>query len=77
MGAYLPRFRFTTVSRSRRCTRSAKAGNVANNRSYGFGLSYAQGPPTDSVLSHATLNTLPPSSTNTRVAVTVGMPHAF
>ncbi|MGF6413837.1 hypothetical protein OKW37_005572 [Paraburkholderia sp. MM5482-R2] len=54
-----------------------KAGNFANNRSYGFGLSYSQGPPADSVLSHATLNTLPPTSTNTRVAVTVGMPHAF
>ncbi|MBC8722013.1 hypothetical protein F6X37_10510 [Paraburkholderia sp. 31.1] len=34
-------------------------------------------PPADSVLSHATLNTLPPTSTNTRVAVTVGMRHAF
>jgi GBP family porin len=35
------------------------------------------GAPADSVLSHAMINTLSPSSTNTQVAVTVGMRHAF
>lgn len=35
------------------------------------------GAPADSVLSHAMLNTLSPSSTGTQVAVTVGMRHAF
>jgi general bacterial porin, GBP family len=35
------------------------------------------GAPEDSVLSHAMLNTLSPSATNTQVAVTVGMRHAF
>ncbi|MCC8400766.1 porin [Paraburkholderia sp. MMS20-SJTN17] len=37
----------------------------------------AHGAPADSVLSHAMLNTLSPSSTSTQVAVTVGMRHAF
>ncbi|WP_429301094.1 porin [Paraburkholderia sp. GAS199] len=35
------------------------------------------GAPADSVLSHAMINTLSPSATNTQVAVTVGMRHAF
>jgi general bacterial porin, GBP family len=35
------------------------------------------GAPADSVLSHAMLNTLSPSATNTQVAVTVGMRHTF
>ncbi|CAD6562336.1 Outer membrane porin protein [Paraburkholderia kirstenboschensis] len=35
------------------------------------------GAPADSVLSHAMINTLSPSSTNTQVAVTVGMRHTF
>jgi general bacterial porin, GBP family len=35
------------------------------------------GAPADSVLSHAMLNTLSPSATNSQVAVTVGMRHAF
>ncbi len=35
------------------------------------------GAPADSVLSHAMINTLSPSSSNTQVAVTVGMRHAF
>jgi len=35
------------------------------------------GAPADSVLSHAMINTLSPSSTNTQVAVTVGMRHQF
>ena len=37
----------------------------------------AHGAPADSVLSHAMINTLSPSSTSTQVAVTVGMRHAF
>jgi general bacterial porin, GBP family len=35
------------------------------------------GAPPESVLSHAMINTLSPSSTNTQVAVTVGMRHTF
>jgi predicted porin len=35
------------------------------------------GAPADSVLSHAMINTLSPSATNTQVAVTVGMRHTF
>jgi general bacterial porin, GBP family len=35
------------------------------------------GAPADSVLSHAMINTLSPSATDTQVAVTVGMRHAF
>jgi predicted porin len=35
------------------------------------------GAPADSVLSHAMINTLSPSATNTQVAVTVGLRHAF
>ncbi|QGZ66531.1 porin [Paraburkholderia acidisoli] len=35
------------------------------------------GAPSNSVLSHAMINTLSPSSTDTQVAVTVGMRHAF
>lgn len=35
------------------------------------------GAPADSVLSHAMINTLSPSSTDTQVAVTVGMRHSF
>jgi general bacterial porin, GBP family len=35
------------------------------------------GAPADSILSHAMINTLSPSSTNAQVAVTVGMRHAF
>ncbi|USX11246.1 porin [Paraburkholderia fungorum] len=35
------------------------------------------GAPADSVLSHAMINTLSPSSTGTQVAVTAGMRHAF
>ncbi|WP_345816095.1 porin [Paraburkholderia sp. PREW-6R] len=35
------------------------------------------GAPADSVLSHAMINTLSPSSTNAQVAVTVGLRHAF
>ncbi|MBP0590816.1 porin [Paraburkholderia sp. LEh10] len=35
------------------------------------------GAPADSVLSHAMINTLSPSSTDTQVAVTIGMRHAF
>jgi predicted porin len=35
------------------------------------------GAPADSVLSHAMINTLSPSSTNTQVAVTIGLRHAF
>ncbi len=35
------------------------------------------GAPANSVLSHAMINTLSPSSTNTQVAVTVGMRHQF
>ncbi len=35
------------------------------------------GAPADSVLSHAMINTLSPSSTNSQVAVTVGLRHAF
>lgn len=35
------------------------------------------GAPADSVLSHAMINTLSPSSTNTQVAVTVGLRHTF
>ncbi|WP_322015217.1 porin [Paraburkholderia sp. J12] len=35
------------------------------------------GAPADSVLSHAMINTLAPSATNTQVAVTVGMRHSF
>lgn len=35
------------------------------------------GAPADSVLSHAMINTLSPSSTNSQVAVTVGVRHAF
>lgn len=35
------------------------------------------GAPPDSVLSHAMINTLSPSSTNTQVAVTVGLRHTF
>jgi len=35
------------------------------------------GAPADSVVSHAMINTLSPSATNTQVAVTVGMRHSF
>jgi predicted porin len=35
------------------------------------------GAPADSVLSHAMINTLSPSSSNSQVAVTVGMRHTF
>ncbi|MFL9947119.1 porin [Paraburkholderia agricolaris] len=35
------------------------------------------GAPADSVLSHAMINTLSPSASNSQVAVTVGMRHAF
>jgi len=35
------------------------------------------GAPADSVLSHAMINTLSPSSTDSQVAVTVGMRHTF
>lgn len=35
------------------------------------------GAPADSVLSHAMLNTLSPSSTNTQIAVTIGLRHTF
>jgi predicted porin len=35
------------------------------------------GAPADSVLSHAMINTLSPSSTDSQVAVTVGLRHAF
>jgi GBP family porin len=35
------------------------------------------GAPADSVLSHAMLNTLSPSSSNTQVAITAGMRHTF